>query len=405
MKTSNHILLITYILTSFLLTGCKKTNWYENYRESSKEPFGTYIIRNEVSGLFNNNEVIYLKKNIFDYFDHTYYDNEADYANYICIKAYANKLDKVSINRLLEFVDAGNHAFLSLNYFNDDLRSILDFETENLDIDSLSIKSLKALKGDLFLYQKNDKFKSQEYSFDRNIRKNYFSKFNSKNTTVLGSQNVNGIKYPNFIKIKHGNGAVYLHTQPITFTNYFLLKNNKTYTENVFSFLPDNTIIWDPQIRKRKNSNQKENKSVFKFFWKHNSLKWSLYVAFLGLLLFLIFNAKRKQRTIPPIEKLKNSTVDFTHTIANLYLKEDNHKNLATKKIMYFLERIRTKYLLNTQQLNSDFIEKLASKSGNKLSTTKYLINTIIAIDKKSECTQDELMRLNTLIENFFENK
>ena len=43
---------------------------------------------------------------------------------------------------------------------------------------------------------------------------------------------------------------------------------------------------------------------------------------FFSLLLFMRFNARRKQRPIPIIEPLKNSTVEFTHTIANLYLKE-----------------------------------------------------------------------------------
>ena len=386
-----------------VMISCKKTNWQENYRESAKSPFGTYIINQEISAIFNQNEVINIKENIADYFDNIYYDNTANYANYICIKYYANRLDKVSVNRLLEFVKAGNHAFLALNSFNEELKDSLKFDTRNLDIDLYNAIDLKSLKGTFQLYPKKDTLKNR-YTFDRNIRRNYFSNFEAKNTTVLGSQVVDGHDKPNFIKIKYGNGVVYLHTQPIAFTNYYLLKKQQNYVTDVFSFLPNNTILWDSQQRIRKNSHQKDNKSVFKFFWKHESLKWSLYVAFFGLLLFLTFNARRKQRAIPTFEKLKNSTVDFTHTIANLYLKEDNHKNLVTKKITYFLERVRTKYLLNTQNLNTDFIEKLASKSGNKLSTTNYLINTIVALNKKSDCTQDELMRLNTLIENFFEN-
>ncbi|CAM1370738.1 DUF4350 domain-containing protein [Tenacibaculum xiamenense] len=391
-----------FVLT-LVFVGCKKTNWNENYREYSKDPFGTYILREEASELFNNNEVIYLKKNIYDYFYSIYYQNEENFANYITIKHNAVKLDKESITKLLEFVEDGNEAFLSLNFFPIGLKDSLNFETENLDNNAYGVKELKKLKGKLFLYPNDDRFTSEEYTFDRNIRRHHFSEFDAQNTIVLGSQYIDGKKLPNFIKIKHGKGAVYLHSQPIAFTNYYLLKEQKAYTEHALSFLSDNTILWDPLVKRRKNTKEKEDNSVFKFFWQHESLKWSLYVALFGLLLFIVFNARRKQRAIPIIEKLKNSTVDFTHTIANLYLKEDNHKNLVDKKITYFLELVRTKYLLNTQKLNGDFIEKLASKSGNKLSTTRYLINTIVALDKKSTCTQDELMRLNTLIENFFE--
>ncbi|WP_435262800.1 hypothetical protein [Tenacibaculum sp. nBUS_03] len=400
MNTKNYILFLLFI--SSIFTGCKKTNWKENYRERSKDPFGTFILHNEISNLFNGNEKIYLKKNISDFFNDTYYGNDANYANYICIKASANKLDKKSIRKLMEFVFAGNDAFISLNNFSNNLKKILNISTENLDKNTYNIQELKDLKGTLYL--KNSEFKDTLFNFDRNIKRHYFSKFDSLTTIVLGTQEINHKKRPNFIKVYHGKGAIYLHTQPIVFTNYYLLSKKENYASNIFSYLPDRRILWDPQVKSRKNSTKKNKKSVFKFFNKHTSLKWSLYISFGGLLLFLLFNARRKQRVIPTIEKLKNSTSDFTHTIANLYLKEENHKNLVTKKITYFLEKIRTKYLIDTKNLNTDFIEKLASKSANKLSTTRYLINTIIALNKKSDCTQDELMRLNTLIENFFEN-
>ena len=47
-------------------------------------------------------------------------------------------------------------------------------------------------------------------------------------------------------------------------------------------------------------------------------------------------------------------------------------------------------------------MEKLASKSGNDLQKTKYLIHSIIDIDKKTECTEEQLMVLLKMIDNFF---
>ena len=118
----------------------------------------------------------------------------------------------------------------------------------------------------------------------------------------------------------------------------------------------------------------------------------------------MIFNARRKQRAIPIITPLKNSTVEFAHTIANLYLKEQDYKNAVDKKIKYFLERVRTKYYVNTNNLNNSFIEKLALKSGNRVDTTRYIVNTIKSLNNKHECSEIELIRLNNLIENFLNN-
>lgn len=395
------------ILLLILFTSCNKTNWYENYREKEKSPFGTYIVFNEAKELFNNNEVELLQKNIYDYLIKNYeYQEKDDFGNYICIKSQANKLNGDGLDYILKFVYEGNNAFISLNYFNDKLKEYLDFNTHNNHEHTYYSKELKKLNGTLHL--ENTDFKKQDYKYDRNLREHYFTQFNENKTKVLGTQKINGIDEPVFIKIYYGKGAIYLHSQPIVFTNYYLLKDNYKYAQNVFSYLPDRKILWDPHIRSSELSNssnsssKQENESVFNFFLQNSSLKWSLFVFLFGLLTFMLFNARRKQRPIPIINELKNSTVEFTHTIANLYLKENDHKNLVDKKIQFFLEKVRNKYLIDTRNLDDEFIEKLALKSGNSIENTNYLIKTIISLNKKHECTQDELQRLNNLIENFF---
>jgi len=406
MRLKNKTTLIL-IAVSFLFISCNKTDWNESYREKNKAPFGTYIVFNEASTLFNDNKIITLKENIFDYLTYNYLEieEEDNYYNYICIKASGHKFTSSGVESLLRFVHNGNTAFISLNHFTTDLKEQLDFEITNLDKDKYNPSQLKQLAGSLSLEHK--KYAEKNYDFDRNIRKNYISTFNKNKSIVLGTQDVNGKEEPNFIKIYHGKGAVYIHTQPNVFTNYFMINEKYDYAENVLSYLPNRTVLWDPLIRTSKHSSKEnENKeSIFSFFLKNESLTWFLYVSLFGLLLFMLFNARRKQRPIPIVNGLKNSTVEFTQTIANLYHKENNHKDLVTKKIGYFFEKVRTLYLLETNNLNSDFIERLALKSENKLSNTKYLINTIIALNKKYECSEEELVSLNKMIENFFKIK
>ncbi|HLV39401.1 hypothetical protein [Xanthomarina sp.] len=387
-------------LVLFSLISCNKTDWRENFKEVNKSPFGTFIVFNEAEDLFSTNDVHYLKENIYDYL--FYHVESDDYVNYICIKSSAYKLDVEGLTYLLNQVKLGSTAFLSLNYFSEHLKDSLQFTTKNLDEDIYSPEELKKLNGTLYLENKD--FKNQPFLYDRNIRKNYFDRIDKENTVVLGTIDVDGIKQPNFIKIHHGDGAVFLHTNPVVFTNYNMLNGRENYVENLFSYIPSGDILWDSQIKSSMFTNRDNDKkdSIFKFFLGHPSLTWFLFVSLFGLLLFMLFNARRKQRAVPIIKPLQNSTVEFAHTIANLYLKEADHKNLVDKKITYFLEKIRDKYLIDTNNLNSQFIEKLALKSNNDLASTKYLINTIIALNKKTECTDVELMVLNNMIEKFF---
>jgi hypothetical protein len=389
------------LLLLFMLTSCNKTDWTENFKEKEKSPFGNCIIYNEASTLFKNDSVTLLKQNIYDYLLFESVIDSTEIQNYVSIKHSGSKYTNGSTRELLNFVAKGNNVFLAFNNFRDTLKASLKFTTNNLDKDVYTVKVLKKLKGIFEL--KNTQFSKTSFTFDRNIRRNYFLEYNENATTVLGTMEIDGEKVPNFIKIHHGKGAFYLHTQPIAFTNYNLLNGKEAYAANVLSYLPSAPIIWDPQIKSSKYADEKEdNTNVFKFFLAHKTLTWFLFVSLIGLLLFMLFNARRKQRPIPIIEPLKNSTVAFTQTIANLYLKEQDHKNLVDKKIAYFLEKVRSKYLLSTANLNADFIEKLAAKSGNKLQKTKYLVNTIIALNKKSECSEEELVVLHKMIENFF---
>ncbi|WP_288954522.1 DUF4350 domain-containing protein [uncultured Polaribacter sp.] len=392
----------TPLLLLFVLVSCGETDWRENFKEKEKTPFGNYIIYNEGKTLFKNQKITLLKENVYDYL---LFDNDAEDStivrNYICIKYNQYKHTDDGINELLNFVKKGNNVFLAFNHFKDTLKTRLDFTTNNLDENAITVSSLKKLKGNF--YFNHPKIDSSAFHFDRNIRRNYFLQYDNRKTSVLGTIEVGGEKVPNFIKIHHGKGAFYLHTQPVAFTNYFLLNNKESYVENVFSYLPDGNILWDPFIKSSKYSDKKEdNTSIFKFFLAHPTLTWFLFVSLIGLLLFMLFNARRKQRPVPVIEPLKNSTVAFTQTIANLYLKEEDHKNLVDKKISYFLEKVRTNYLLDTSNLNTDFIEKLALKSGNELQRTKYLVNTIITLHKKQECSEEELVVFYKMIKNFF---
>lgn len=401
MKKNRSIPFFTLGILAAFLTSCSKTNWEENYSKRSKDPFGTFILYEELPELFDNNEVLYLRKNIHDYLDDIYFEEESEIANYYLIKKNDARLDSVSVASLLNYVAAGNDALISLDHFGEELKDALHFKTK--DGSAYGKNNRKNMSGTLTLDRNH--FTPFKTEYDRNLHNHYFSELDSSSTKVLGYQTVGRKHNPNFLQISYGDGKIYLHSNPIVFTNYYLLKKpNRDYAAQVLSYLPNRNSFWDPAIRSRKMAKE-ESRSILKFFWKHNSLKWALLLGFFGLLLFMLFNARRRQRPVPELPELKNATLEFTHTIANLYRQEENHKNIITKKITYFLEKIRTKYLIETNVLNDDFIEKLAAKSGNELSTTRYLINTIIMLNKKSSCSQDELLRLNTLIENFFENR
>ena len=117
---------------------------------------------------------------------------------------------------------------------------------------------------------------------------------------------------------------------------------------------------------------------------------------------FIIFKAKRRQRIVPIIDKLPNTSIDFAKTIGNLYYQQGKPQDIVNKKITFFLEHIRNTYLLDTQNLNDDFKKKLQSKTGMPQIEIERLVDYIIKLSKLKEIPETSLVLLHNMIDNFY---
>ena len=173
---------------------------------------------------------------------------------------------------------------------------------------------------------------------------------------------------------------------------------NQDYTAGLLSYLDTSQPIYMDAYYK---SGKKIYTSPMYLFLNTKSLKWAYYIVLIGVLIYIIFEGKRKQRAIPLVKPLKNQTVDFTRTIANMYYENGKHKDIVSHKIQHFLEYIRNTMYLSTSEINDTFIKNLAARSNNTLEDTQNLFKYIEGVSKKTYLDKIELERLNTLIENF----
>jgi len=369
----------------------KPVDWKQTFNENHKIPYGTYILYNELPELFNGNTIEKIKTTPYQYFDDQFNWEDSSYSvkgSYMLIDVSPN-LDAVSAQELLDFASHGNDLFISTSYPPSRL----------LDSLNISIQRDYSLSGKASLSLANTKFATDSITIQKGLSNNYFSELDSVTTTVLGYQKFDTKEHINFIKVDYFNGNIYLHLQPTAFSNYHLLKkDNKKYAAAALSYLPDNTIFYDSRSKSAKELGE----SPLRYLLKQPALKWAWYLGLLSLLLFMIFNAKRKQRVVEIIKPLTNTTVDFTKTIGNLYYETKDHNNLVDKKITYFLEHIRRRYYLNTQLLDDKFILNLSLKSGSDKKETKKLIELVANLRAKQICTEADLLALNKAIEAFY---
>ena len=377
----------------------KVVDWEESYNEKSNKPYGVSILYKELPKLFKGQtfKTVYHTPS-----NYLYANSEDGYGDHTAegtfmIIGNSDYLEEGDIDELLLFVERGNTLFIS-DYYPPDI--LLD--TLNIEVDYIEQKSKDSISKVAF---KSNRLSNKNSTIDKNGFDYYFSKYEGAGYESLGYVN-DDTSLINFLKIPFEEGTIYLHLQPRIFTNYNLLKERRyRYVEGVLSYLPDETLYFDSYTKYYDTyygDGDVEKKSDLSWFMQQASFKRAWYLALLLTLLFIIFNAKRRQRIIEIIKPLENTTVAFVKTISNLYFETQDHRNLIEKKITYFLENVRRDYNMDTSVLNEEFMERLASKSGKKIETIKKLINYINWLRTKNEFFEDNLLKLNTHIEAFY---
>ncbi|MCR9183306.1 MAG: DUF4350 domain-containing protein [Flavobacteriaceae bacterium] len=403
-------------------------NWNPSYTSEDKIPFGGFVLHQELQELMSVNEISTVKESPYTYLIEKSEPLESNSrVAYFFINNYLN-FDAEETSALLDFVEKGNIAFIAATFMVGDLIDSLKIKTYTENV--YSEREHKAI------FQ-SPQFENQFGVFKRGVSKTYFTQIDTLNTTVLGhfensdveqsdeekkeidagidrllgkdhedqtnekiieeSKNLEKIDQINFIKIPRGDGYFYVHTIPQAFSNYYLLNGNDSYAAKALSHFDANSILWDDY----KKSGRRFIETPMRYILSEAPLKWAYYLTAIGILLFVLFKGKREQRIIPVIKPLENTTVEFTKTIGDLYFQNKNYSNIINKKIVYFLERVRTKFYIDTQKIDSAFAEKLATKNNKSKESVIELINLINHLKQKQYHTEADLIALNNKLEKF----
>ncbi|MCY0970636.1 DUF4350 domain-containing protein [Chryseobacterium wangxinyae] len=372
------IFIIIMVILALLEVNKKEVvDWRKNFDVNEKSPFGLFVFNREAKDLFKNN----LKKidvTAYDYYD----ENKKKPHNILVIES---EIDNESWNDILDQVTNGSDAMLIMAKMPKEISDRIGFYDSQISFEETNVLKLTDKK-----YQ-NDFIKLDKFPSGRGFS------YIKPNVQILGKTVEKGNDdQANFIKAKFGKGNIYVHCEPLFLTNYYLLKSGNTkYAQDVFSYLNDRETLWFVE------ANTKESRFFMRFILGNPALKYAWWLLLAGLLLFIFFNAKRKQRIVPIIEPLKNTSVDFVKSIGNLYLQEGDFHDMMTKKAQYFLNKVRLDLLIDTQNLDEQFAKKLQLKTGKNIE----IIEESIALIKKAQdpyasVMKEDLARMNKLLDS-----
>ena len=407
-------IIITLIATGLLLlvaTGnYQKRRHLDNrvtLRKADKIPYGTYVAFKSLGYLFPDAKIY------SDRHEPGYWDSLSTYENEQAVFIVTGRFsaDEFEMKRLVSFAEKGNDVFISAIELSASAENILGCEaataympsffgaTEAEYGDTLELK-LKSLPGN----------KLVSYQYPGRYMYGYFSSIDTVTTDILGTD---AAGRPDFIHLQAGDGNIFIHLVPLAFTNYFLLhKNNIAYYEKAFSYINPSVkkIVWDEYyLNKKYNDNNEENKKGwFRVLMNLQNeegkkpFKAAFWLAIFLLLIYVLMEMRRKQRFIPVQTKPRNDSLDFVKTIGRLYFDKGDHRNLCRKMGSYFLEYVRNKYKLPTNNLNDEFITHLHYKSGLDEAEVRRIVTFIKYTEDSPSVSQSELAEFHELLETFY---
>lgn len=401
----------------------KEHSWEDSFSRYDRIPFGSYLLYENMDRLFPEQQVITANNSLND----NLANGQLHAHNYIII-ADTLAMDTADAEVLLQSVAVGNDAFIAATSFEGYLGDWFDIETEftwsfpdfeGLDsaivMDSLSDSTISINFGEILLggvevipdtaYSLfvNEKVEADTFKFTQWMEKVHLFDFKEKDATILGTD-LNG--NPNLVRFKHGNGHVIISTLPRAFTNYFIAyPHTHQYAFTALSYLPVRDTYWDEYYKEgRVDIDVGQSGSPLRFILSNPELKYGLWVLIATAFLIMIFHAKRKQRIIPVIKPLENTTLKFVDVISRLYYSSRNHKNISDKKITYFLEFIRTNFQVTTQVFDDEFIDRITVRSGVDREHVHYLFNYIYYLQGLDIVREGQLLELNKKMEEFITN-
>lgn len=368
----------------------KQHNWMITYAHDDHNPFGGYALNELLPSIFKSDGIYHSYETMYEIKDSLKRDGNI---LILCNQFSAGKEDT---DALLKHIGNGGTALIAAGNFWGHFADTLKLSTQDY---MFSDGQIQFPKGDsASIHFVNPTFDTTRlFNFRRDNIHNYFHRFDTTRTSVIA---VNEDGKPVALRVKWGKGNLILNSTPLAFTNIYLLSDpNHEFLSSLLSYMPNDNLEWTEYYQ----LGRMESASPMRFVLTNDPLRWAYYLALFSLLMFMVFEMKRRQRIIPILKPLANTTLEFVSTIGNLYYQNGEHKNIAEKKINFFLEHIRARFWISTTKMDEEFIRVLNRKSGIPESEIRALLTTMAIIHSKPEITAQELVDLNRTIERMEE--
>jgi hypothetical protein len=424
-------LIAIFIFTFFEYKKVRDEDWQKMYDPKSEKNFGLSVFTSLLKKKLGKDNVVIdynlnlqsIKDTLYAVlvFDNNIFLSQSENTNYMDCLYKGNHVylfgDNVSINYegIVAELDTTfrpwkrdtlydrSKAALAINFelFNEDTSYITPLNTLKLHNGGIGEKYVEVNSETDSLIEEIEDSTIQNNENEPIDSAGYAQMVESENQTldsieeVLESEIIISYKNrPVFQKIEALNGEIYIHSFPELFANV-ATKNPSVYADH-FNILLKELNGKKVFITSSAALGSRTDENPLEILLKNKSLATAYYTILLTLLLFLLFGSKRKQRPVPIIEPIKNTSLEYINTLARLYELQDQNHKLVMKMKDNFYHTMAKRFYVN--QHDEHYVRNLAKKSKIKEELIDSTIQYFKQIEENRVCSDEQLHMLNNYL-------
>ena len=391
-----YFLVATVVLyTVYELQKPKEVNWAETFHFRDKIPFGTNVTHDLLKDINQDREAKHVFRSLYELLE------LGDAEDNLLMLSSISAIDKQGTRVLLDHVNKGHTVLIGAENFAGALKDSLEFgmafNEQLLSTNVSDVQSALAGESVTNIHFVEDDFPKERFEFPSVVASTFFTNFDKERFDVL-AENDDGRAV--LIRLKSDKGNLYLTSMPLALTNYFVLdQKTSAFAEVLLSLFPEQESLAHNEYYQM---GRMESSSIIRFLLRHSALRWAYFLLIGTLVLFVLFEIKRRQRMIPVITPLRNTTMEFVSTLGQLYYRQSDHANLAKKRVLYWLDFVRNHYNLKAQHLDDQFTLDLAKKSGKDKRWIALLVKTAAKVQQGHQLSESELMAFENQLNKFY---
>lgn len=339
------------------------TNWDDEFELLSKDANGLYFFNYFLKSRLDKGK--HVSKIDHNYSLDTIPRNTSPTFLFIGKKFVLNALE---IDSLLERVALGSKVFIAQHELNPEFYNRL---FDNIELSyhyspSIQINSKSNNNYTFFSIFQNDTIATKWRGY-KNILTNSYA-----NHSVLSTHG----KLENSIAIQVGKGYIYLCSTPELFVNYQLKHaDGINYAKHWLNRIPSNeNVYWLELGRFTKapiNDYEEEieekgtpDDSYLQYIFQQKALVYAMILLLFGVLLYVLFRAKRTQPIVPYLSKKKNMTLVFADTITSIYFADRNPSVMLDIQKRNFFNAVQKHFFVDlSKRKEGKEVRVLAQKS------------------------------------------